>query len=71
MILKSLADLLECGALVISAEGRAGHGGGDEKAENEELHGDLSGEVAVSGLNDETLRTESLYTLFTPLQVLC
>merc|ERR1711994_863413 len=37
MILESLADLLECGTLVISAEGRAGHGGGDEDAENEEL----------------------------------
>ena len=39
MFLKSLADLFECGALVISAESRAGHGTGGEQAENEELHG--------------------------------
>ena len=64
MILESLADLLECGTLVISAEGRAGHGGGDEDAENEELHGEESGVVTVSGLNDETLRPGSLYSLF-------
>ena len=39
MFFKGLADLLECGALIIPVESRAGHGTGGEQAENEELHG--------------------------------
>merc|ERR1719242_549808 len=39
MFLESLADLLQCGALVVPVESRAGHGNGGQKAENEELHG--------------------------------
>ena len=66
MFLESLAELLECGALVISVEGRAGHGTGGEEAENEELHGGGGGGGGGSlGLNDKTLRTGSLYTFST------
>ena len=63
MFLESLSELFECGALVISVEGRAGHGTGGEEAENEELHG--AGGGGSLGLSDKTLRTDSLYTFFT------